>query len=72
MSKLYDYYHFIRVWQGPSLDLANQFANVQNLMMTAVFFHTMLPLSIPIGTVGLFLHYWSNKVLPHYPFLNLD
>lgn len=32
-------------------------------MMTAVFFHTMLPLSIPIGTVGLFLHYWSNKII---------
>lgn len=30
--------------------------------MTAIFFHTMLPLSIPIGAVGIFLHYWSNKV----------
>jgi len=31
-------------------------------MMTAVFFHTMLPLSIPIGCAGIFFHYWSNKV----------
>ena len=55
--------YIFRLFQGPSLDMANQFANIMNLMMSAIFFHSMLPLAIPIACVGLFANYWSNKVL---------
>jgi len=33
-----------------------------NLIMSAIFFHSMLPLAIPIACVGLFANYWANKV----------
>lgn len=42
--------------------MANQFANIMNLMMSAIFFHSMLPLAVPIACVGLFMNYWANKV----------
>ena len=50
------------VFQGPNLDMANQFANIINLIMSAIFFHSLLPLSIPIGFAGLVANYWANKV----------
>ena len=31
--------------------------------MSAFFFHSLLPLSLPIGCVGLFANYWSNKIV---------
>ena len=31
-------------------------------MMSAIFFHSMLPLAVPIACVGLFMNYWANKV----------
>lgn len=49
--------------QGPSLDMANQFSNVINLIMSAFFFHSILPLSLPIGCIGLFANYWANKIV---------
>jgi C4-dicarboxylate transporter len=36
-------------FEGPTLDMANQFANIINLIMSAMFFHSILPLAIPIG-----------------------
>jgi C4-dicarboxylate transporter len=50
-------------FEGPTLDMANQFANIINLIMSAMFFHSILPLAIPIGCGGLFLQYWANKVI---------
>jgi uncharacterized protein YbaA (DUF1428 family) len=51
------------MFQGPALDMANQFANIINLIMSAFFFHSMLPLALPIGCVGLFANYWANKIV---------
>ncbi len=51
-----------RLFQGPNLDMANQFGNIMNLIMSAIFFHPLLPLSVPIACVGLFANYWANKV----------
>ena len=42
--------------------MANQFGNIMNLIMSAIFFHPLLPLSVPIACVGLFANYWANKV----------
>lgn len=42
--------------------MANVFANSANLILTAFFFHPLLPLSIPIALVGYFFSYWVNKV----------
>ena len=43
--------------------MADVFANAGNLLLTAFFFHPLLPLSIPIAFVALFLSYWVNKYL---------
>jgi hypothetical protein len=43
--------------------MANIFANLGNLILTALFFHPLMPLSIPIATIGLFISYWVNKYL---------
>jgi len=51
-----------RLCEGPRLDMANQFANIANLILTAIFFHPLLPLSIPIAFAGLFVNYWASKV----------
>lgn len=42
--------------------MANMWANVINLIMTSLFFHPLLPLSIPIGFAGLLITFWTNKV----------
>jgi len=42
--------------------MANMWANVINLIMTSLFFHPLLPLSVPIGFAGLFFTFWTNKV----------
>jgi hypothetical protein len=42
--------------------MANMWANVINLIMTSLFFHPLLPLSIPIGFCGLLITFWTNKV----------
>lgn len=41
--------------------MANQFANIINLLMSALFFHSLMPVAIPMGALGLFASYWSNK-----------
>jgi hypothetical protein len=43
--------------------MANIFANAGNLLLTAFFFHPLLPLSIPIAFVALTFLYWVNKYL---------
>ena len=43
--------------------MANVFANSGNLVLTALFFHPLLPLSIPFAFFGLLLSYWVNKYL---------
>jgi len=47
--------------ESPKLDMADQFANAANLMLTAIFYHCLLPISIPIAMAGLFLNYWVSK-----------
>jgi hypothetical protein len=63
MSKILNDLINFRLWEGPRLDMANQFANIANLLLTAIFFHPLLPISIPIALVGLILNYWANKVI---------
>lgn len=43
--------------------MANRFANTANLFLTAVFFHPILPISIPIAFVGFIFSYWVDKYL---------
>jgi len=50
------------LYQGPEIDMANVWANVFNLIMTSLFFHPLLPVSIPIGFFGLLVTYWTDKV----------
>ncbi len=52
-----------KLYEGPDLDMANVFANAGNLLLTAFFFHPLLPLSIPIALVALTFSYWVNKYL---------
>jgi len=41
--------------------MANVFGNQANLLLTALFFHPLLPLSIPLAFVGTFMNYWATK-----------
>jgi hypothetical protein len=41
--------------------MADTFSNTANILLTAVFFHPLLPISIPIAFAGLFANYWVNK-----------
>ena len=50
-----------KLLEGPQLMMANVFANAGNLILTATFFHPLLPLSIPIAFLGFSLSYWVNK-----------
>ena len=38
------------------------YADSANLLLSALYFHPLLPLSIPIGLVGFILGFWSDKV----------
>ena len=49
------------LYESTKLDMADQFANTANLLMTAIFFHSLLPISIPIAMAGLLLNYWISK-----------
>jgi hypothetical protein len=51
------------LWEGPPLDMANRFSNTANLFLTAVFFHPLLPVSIPIALCGYTFSYWIDKTL---------
>ena len=42
--------------------MADVFANQANLLLTALFFHPLLPVSIPIALVATIFSYWTNKV----------
>ncbi len=42
--------------------MLNQFSNTANLILTAIFFHPLFPLAIPIAFVGIVVNYWANKV----------
>jgi hypothetical protein len=50
-----------KLFEGPQLLMSDVFANAGNLVLTATFFHPLLPLSIPIAFLGFFLFYWVNK-----------
>ena len=41
--------------------MSDVFASAGNLILTATFFHPLLPLSIPIAFLGFFFSYWVNK-----------
>ncbi len=51
-----------RLFEGPKLDMLNQFSNTANLILTAIFFHPLFPLAIPIAFVVIVVNYWANKV----------
>eukprot|EP00347_Sterkiella_histriomuscorum_P022863 403336874 len=51
------------LWEGPPLDMANRYSNTANLFLTAIFFHPLLPISIPIAMVGFIFSYWIDKSL---------
>jgi hypothetical protein len=50
-----------KLLEGPQLMMADVFANAGNLILTATFFHPLLPLSMPIAFLGFSLSYWVNK-----------
>lgn len=51
-----------RLFEGPKFDMADEFSKIANIILSAIFFHPLFPLSIPIAFCGLFLNYWSSKV----------
>lgn len=61
--RIWTYLNLNRLFEGPKLDMANCFSNVANLLLTTIFFHPLLPLSIPIAFCGLVMNYWANKIV---------
>jgi hypothetical protein len=56
ISKSEDYLNFLfRLFESPTLDMANTFANTANLMLCSIFFQPLFTLSIPIASAGLLL-----------------
>lgn len=53
---------FYRLYEGPRLDMPNIFATTSNLFLTCIFYSPLIPLSIPIGLVGMVIAYWVEKV----------
>jgi hypothetical protein len=51
-----------RMYESPTLDMANTFANTANLMLCSIFYQPLFPLAIPIATLGLACQYWTFKV----------
>jgi hypothetical protein len=49
------------MWEGTRLDMANEFANTANILLTAIYFHPLLPASIPIAFFGMICNYWASK-----------
>jgi hypothetical protein len=47
--------------ESPKIDMADQFSGAANLLLTAIFFHPLLPISIPIAMIGLLFNYWVSK-----------
>jgi hypothetical protein len=43
------------------MDMPALFATTANLFLTCVFYSPLIPLSIPIGIVGMFFAYWVDK-----------
>lgn len=43
--------------------MANRYSNTANLFLTAIFFHPLLPISIPIAVFGFLFSYWVDKIL---------
>ena len=49
------------MFESPTLDMANTFANTANLMLCSIFYQPIFPMAIPIATVGLACQYWTFK-----------
>ena len=43
--------------------MTNTLSIAGNILLNSLFFHPILPLSLPIGTIGLILLYWINKYI---------
>lgn len=62
ISKIDYYILTFRLFESPTLDMANTFANTANLMLCSIFYTPIFPMAIPIATVGLACQYWTFKV----------
>jgi branched-subunit amino acid ABC-type transport system permease component len=51
------------LFEGSTLYMTNTLACAGNILLTSFFFHPILPLSIPIGAIGLTILYWVNKYI---------
>jgi phosphoglycerol transferase MdoB-like AlkP superfamily enzyme len=43
--------------------MTNTLSIAGNILLNSLFFHPILPLTLPIGTIGLILLYWINKYI---------
>lgn len=43
--------------------MTNTLSMAGNILLNSLFFHPILPLSLPIGSIGLLLLYWINKYI---------
>lgn len=51
------------LFEGPRLDMASRIANTGNLFLVSIFFHPLLPITIPIALIGFIFSYWVDKVI---------
>lgn len=51
-----------RLFEGPSIDMPQRYANVQKTLLFTGFYATLLPIGIVFSFVGLIITYWTDKV----------
>lgn len=50
-------------FQGPPFDIAQRYANHIKTLMISLFFVSILPLSLPLGMLAVFVHHTTEKYL---------
>ena len=49
------------LFEGPRVDMANLLSNTANMLLTAIFYAPLIPITIPIALVGMCFSYWVDK-----------
>lgn len=50
-------------FEGPPFDIAQRYTNHIKTLMISLYFVSILPLSLPIGMLAIFIHHFTEKYL---------
>ena len=49
--------------EGQPIDVENNISNFMNMILSCMFYSSILPHAIPLALVGCFLNYWITKYM---------